>query len=288
MPSRPRISIAIPSKNRPNDIRRCLASIADQSVGADQVIVIDQSTQPYELAAGTNLLHDYNPHLSGLTAARNRAVDLAHHEIVMFLDDDCELEADCLANLFDAIAAWPDAIGFNCRLSSPARTGRFTRLRNALFAHGFFETSPRARADGTISRLSGGAMAVRAHVFPLERFDENLTGYCWGEDFDFSKRASRHGAFVFAGAARIIHHASAANRASARRMIRTRWETMPYLFVKLGGGNDARNYLNFALWLLGELTVCARLRTTPPFDALLVHRKFFAGNSPTHRAEGSA
>ena len=53
MPTSMRISVVIPSKNRPAEILRCLASIYEHSPQVEEVIVVDQSSPRYELATTT-------------------------------------------------------------------------------------------------------------------------------------------------------------------------------------------------------------------------------------------
>lgn len=90
----PTLSVVIPTLNRPDVLERTLADLLKQDYPVDrwEIIVIDQSDVEVKLpsSSGVRLRHLHlTRKQSG--AARNRGVEEASGEIIVFLDDDVEI-----------------------------------------------------------------------------------------------------------------------------------------------------------------------------------------------------
>ena len=251
----PTVSIVVPSKNRPDEIARMLRSLRAQPTMPGVVIVVDQSTPRYELEPFPELLHLHEPGLSGLTAARNRGISAASGEVVLFFDDDVVVQTDCVKELASLFRNRPDVIGAQCRIHNPwdDEPQRLHRLSTRIFEQGFFNPRPSRRGSDEVPRLIDGlASAYRRKLFTLERFDEELPGYGLAEDWDFTKRAQRHGRLVVAPAAFVRHEPSAKNRYDAASYMKLRRTNILYLYRKLNAARDVRNRLWKQWWILGE------------------------------------
>jgi GT2 family glycosyltransferase len=270
------LAIVIPSKNRKDDLMRCLHSI-NQHTSPDQVVVIDQSTTPYDLSQFRTVQHVYRPDLSGLTAARNCALQFVRCEYILFLDDDTEVLNDCVLLLKREFSKRPTAAGFGCPTIERWSLTSFSYvLSETIFRRGFFNRRPIKRARGVELRvLPGCAMAVRTDVLAQERFDEVLTGGALGEDFEFSIRARRHGRLWQCESARIRHYGSEQNRPSREKERREAWANNLYFFDKLEAGSFGWNRLWLIVWMMGESIRWIRLGMgLPPFAHALKHRLF--------------
>jgi glycosyltransferase involved in cell wall biosynthesis len=99
----PAISVVIPTYRRPALLRRCLQSLADQDLAADEfeVVVVDDGsgdqTTDVLATATPNVRGLAQPRNAGPAAARNRGFDAARGDIVLFLDDDIAAAPDLLA-----------------------------------------------------------------------------------------------------------------------------------------------------------------------------------------------
>jgi glycosyltransferase involved in cell wall biosynthesis len=102
--STPRISVLIASHDRPELLRACLASLAEQTLERSDfevVLVDDGSREPVvpavvdELADRLQIVGVRIRH-SGRAAAKNLAVMLARAPLVLFFDDDDRAAPDCL------------------------------------------------------------------------------------------------------------------------------------------------------------------------------------------------
>jgi len=115
MISAPHISVVICTRDRPDDARRCLKSLAGVAYPHWDIALIDQSTdlRTRDVARGfaRSLPHLAYHHTNevGLSRARNKGVAATGGEIVAFLDDDCTVPPDWLERMAAAFARHPDA-----------------------------------------------------------------------------------------------------------------------------------------------------------------------------------
>src|SRR5512147_2834293 len=90
---RPTISILVCTRNRPEDLRRCLDSIFANSFTDYELLVVDQSddgTTADYLGGITDPRLRWIPTDSrGLARARNIAIQNAQTGLLAFTDDDC-------------------------------------------------------------------------------------------------------------------------------------------------------------------------------------------------------
>jgi GT2 family glycosyltransferase len=245
-----RLSLIIPTKDRPQEILRCLDSVYEHSPEIAEVVVVDQSSAPYQLAARPGLVHLYRPDLSGLTAARNAGVTAASGDIVLFIDDDCLFRSDVAAQTLAEFAAHPDIVGVQAVIVDKDYLP--PPISSRVFEHGFFDVN-RFGDPSDLRRMAGGGFAFPKSLFERERFDEDgLQGYCYGEDYDFSLRARRWGRLVLAEKTRVEHCPSPNNRFDRKRAFRTRWKNLNYIYAKLRSQTGPADRFWHLWWALGE------------------------------------
>lgn len=90
VPAAPRVSVVIPTRERPDDLARCLESLARPENSRHEVIVVDNApvtTRTAAVAARFGVRHVVEPK-PGIDNARNAGVAVARHDIVAFIDDD--------------------------------------------------------------------------------------------------------------------------------------------------------------------------------------------------------
>ena len=269
------ITAVIPTRNRPQDLGRAVASICGQSRVPDELLIIDQSPDDASRRhieallkdAGTSIDVDYvhDPAIPGLVAAKKVAVSRAHGDVVCFLEDDVVLEPAYLREIERGFAENPDMVG-SCGIVTdlpplpPFYFSLFHFFHRGIFhdsrvgVHGVVKGSglPLIRSD----YLSGGLSAYRKEVFARVPFDvEN--GFFALEDIDFSTRAAQ----VFGPRlhinpnARLAHHMSPVNRAAlgARQERKVREFVV---FYKKRRGESARA-AHLALLVVGLLLEAA-------------------------------
>ncbi len=115
MTSSPSISVVIPTRDRPDDLQRCLESLTRVAYSRWNVLVVDQSdsARTREVADGFAAALPYlrygHPGHTGLCRARNEGIAGTDGEVVAFLDDDCTVEEDWLQGIAHAFARYPGA-----------------------------------------------------------------------------------------------------------------------------------------------------------------------------------
>lgn len=100
-----KISIVIPTYNRPNLLNRCLSSLLTQDIGPEYEIIVvsdglDEASQKAIAAFGSKVIKHFELEThKGPAAARNLGVQKSSGELIMFTDDDT-LPTDTWANAF--------------------------------------------------------------------------------------------------------------------------------------------------------------------------------------------
>jgi glycosyltransferase involved in cell wall biosynthesis len=115
----PRVSVVIPTRDRPELLVRAIRSVVDQAYAGEIecVVVFDQS-EPHEvdvqLATRRVLRVIRNDRTPGLAGARNAGVLIAKGELVAFCDDDDEWLPGKLAAQVEVFRANPMAVTVAC------------------------------------------------------------------------------------------------------------------------------------------------------------------------------
>ncbi|MEJ2648322.1 MAG: glycosyltransferase family 2 protein [Sedimentisphaerales bacterium] len=100
-----KLSLIVPTYNRPKDIMRLLRNLNLQIRKPDEVIIVDASeTTETELVVESNMKGyaypvSYYRHEKGLTRQRNFAIDKTQYDIIGFSDDDAIFEPDYLEKI---------------------------------------------------------------------------------------------------------------------------------------------------------------------------------------------
>jgi glycosyltransferase involved in cell wall biosynthesis len=217
---RPTTTAVICTRNRVDDLRRVLTSLAWQTLGCTEVIVVDDSDTTQRATVDTvcatagvpvDVLRKDQP---GLTASRNLAIRHTTGEVTMFFDDDVVLHPHYVERMLDVFASSPDVVGAGGSIDDDHEYG-WQRLRAMLmlpgrkagkvYPSGWSTQSPRSRS-GPVEHLIGCNMAYRTEVLRQYRFADDFMGYALGEDLELSHRLHLDGhRLVSVGDARCWH-----------------------------------------------------------------------------------
>jgi glycosyltransferase involved in cell wall biosynthesis len=104
------ISIVIPYYNQPNELRLALDSISKQTHKNIEVIIVDDGSKERlkieDLRFKIKLVRQEN---RGAPSARNRGLELAKGEYIIFWDADVIAKPEMLENMYYALQAHPEA-----------------------------------------------------------------------------------------------------------------------------------------------------------------------------------
>ena len=225
------LTAVIPTRNRPDDLGKAVASVIVQTRLPDELIIVDQSpgNESRQLVERITsevdkmrLVYVHDQRISGLVDAKRAAATQAKGEIVCFLEDDVVLETDFLEQIERTFYDYPEAVGC-CGIvtNMPSQPMGYHFLFH-LFHRGIFKDrriglyekfQGRGHPLVPSAMLSGGLSAWRRDVFSVVPFDV-INGFHMLEDIDFSTRVEKYfGPRLYINPnARLAHYSSPVNR----------------------------------------------------------------------------
>jgi GT2 family glycosyltransferase len=212
---RPTVTVCIPTRGRPDELARALASIEGSTYPVAQVVVSD------DLADGVAevVCRDAPVEVDyvrgpgrGVGANRNRAVAEARSEIVAFLDDDGVLLPDFLETAVGRMRTGEQRYGAGRVIVS----GRSLTERGELvsvFDQTFLgHQAKRYESDEGLRSISLNAVILPAQMFAEVRFDPQLVyGY---EEVDLASRAAGLGYVIVDCPRAVNYHESPLDKGS--------------------------------------------------------------------------
>jgi GT2 family glycosyltransferase len=244
---RVRFSVVIATKGRPGDLRQTLASLARCDPAPGETIVVDgdpaRSAEAVAASAENGLPVRYVHSAPGLTRQRNEGVRHARGEIVVFLDDDVDLDGQLFAALERGYAE-PNVVGATGRVleAGVRRFGnKLSPVRRLLLAGGREGTMTsfgyprrllRNDRESDVEFMQGCLMSGRRDAVARVGFDERLRGYALAEDEDFSYRLSRLGRVRYLPDAVVRHKNTGFRSSRSRQFNRDVVVNRAYLFRK--------------------------------------------------------
>jgi GT2 family glycosyltransferase len=211
-PANPQVgwSVIVPTYDRPRQLARCVAALAqlEPPAGGFEVIVVNDGGEEPDAhlrlaAAGvaTSIRFVSQAH-TGPGAARNYGARVAIGTWMAFTDDDCEPEPDWLRAFERALAVCPDALvgGMNLNAVTDSIFSEASQLL-ASFVAGWFDGAARERFF-----TSNNIAVPRGRFFEAGGFDAGF-GTNAGEDREFCDRWSAQGRASVYVADAIVHHA---------------------------------------------------------------------------------
>ena len=116
----PAISILVCTRNRPEDVRRCVPTILANRFGDFELLVVDQSdgaeTADFLESTGDARVRYLPSRTRGLARARNIALLNARAPLVAFTDDDCIIDECWIGALVEEFGQHPEIQGLYGRV----------------------------------------------------------------------------------------------------------------------------------------------------------------------------
>ena len=257
------IAFIVPTKDRPDDIRRMLSSLDAQTRRPDQIIIVDASKNPIAKVvnefASLNIYYNRWSKKPSAAGQRNYGVQFLQDDIalVCFFDDDQILYPDAIETM---VAFWEAEINGEHGLSRIGATSFFdanwkdarsVRLKNSRLSEklGLYKRKPGCVAASgwqslyygavkgktlDVEWISSQAIVLQRHLLKEFRFDEFFKGYSYLEDLDFSYSISRNYRIVVVAEAKFDHAHSLYGRQSAYEFGRAEVRNRKYIVKKHG------------------------------------------------------
>ena len=196
----PSCSVIITTCDRPDQLRRSIASVIGQTVHPTELIVVDDCSvipveDPVRERGGFEIHYHRLMERSGASAARNAGATLAHGEIIMFLDDDDVWEPPKIETQLGIFDMHPEAGTVYTGMLSVDDTDR-GRVLHASSGHLSGETWPQILFRNFVGPTS--AVAIRAPLFRrVGGFDQQLKAL---QDYDLWLRLCMAAPVLYDGA----------------------------------------------------------------------------------------
>ncbi len=186
-------SILIPVRDDSGQLETCLAGLASQADPSGyEVVLVDDGSR---VAVSPDRWRDHVPSIRvirqerlGVAAARNRGIEEAEGEIIVFVDSDVLVGPDFLTRVMRAVDENPGDAAFQIGLSSGR--GNLTERMEGLRLRATLRTV--VRPDGHIAYANTSAFAIRKASLPAGR-DVFDPGAVRGEDTLLLAWQLRHG-----------------------------------------------------------------------------------------------
>lgn len=239
---KPSVSIIIATYNREEPLIRALKSVLAQEYKHCEVIVVNQTekhtpeTKKYleSVAEKIQLIHQTEP---SLTKARNKGLNHASAEIIIFVDDDVELPPNFIEEHVNSYTH-PEVAAVAGKINEAGRTEYPDANKCKDQTTDWWYITFQLEKEGPIARVSGANMSFRTDVLKkIGVFDEKIQGVAWGEETDVSFRVRKEGYTIWFNPQAQLTHFSApegGTREAARdvSLNPTLYQNQAYLFFK--------------------------------------------------------
>lgn len=237
------ISIVICTYNRAESLRRTLQTCCDLIIPKGvtwELLVVDNNSTDHTkqecaaFVARLPLRYVFEPR-QGKSFALNRGIDSSSGEVVLFTDDDVDIDSKWMAEIVSAVQRHPEAAFFGgkvlpCWVIPPPEwivksLGQLPPIVHV--DRGEHEkVVSKALAEGGSYLFVGANLAFRRRVFDsglrfCERIgpaggDDTLGGNLRGEEIDFEERVLESGAVGFYVPSAVVYHRHAPHRLTER------------------------------------------------------------------------
>lgn len=206
------ISVIIPTMERPVALERTISNILKSTVVPRQIVVVDQSIKEENRKANIELknivpneiefIYEYQS-IPSLTMARNRGFEFANEEIIVYSDDDIDVDITTFENILNEMQDKNIAMiaGLDHEMMTSSNlfgyfwgTKSFRKRNKGYVMPSMVGRFPKKINVGTKTEWAMGFFFVvrksLLHSWNI-KWDEKLTSYAYAEDLDFSYSYSK-------------------------------------------------------------------------------------------------
>lgn len=254
----PSVSVVVCTRDRPSDLRRCLASLLACGPRAAEIIVVDNAPSTdatFDVVRAFPQVRYLREPCPGLSHARNAGARAASGEVVAYTDDDVEVRPDWIGSLARPFA--DPSVACVTGIVVPADLGSDAACIFEFDIGGFGREFSVRRFDASFLRRTwwqspdvwqigaGANMAIRRSAFArVGLFDTRLGAGASGcsEDSELWFRLLRAGLLCHYDPGVVVFHHHRADRGSLARQLRayTRGHVVA-LFVQFGQDRQLRH-----------------------------------------------
>jgi GT2 family glycosyltransferase len=253
----PRLSVIIPTYNRPDYLRATVDQLVHQDFADFELLIIDQSPDRAPTQCSDPRVHHHYVPLIGPLAGINQGVARARGEIILILNDDVRLGGrDFLDAHLDCYRD-PKVGGVGGRVVDRVLRPNTRRTQCKIDWAGRTVENLTGNVGCSLQSVGGTNMSFRAEVFRrIGEFDTGYTGTALLGETDFATRARAAGwTLMFAPRACLVH--LSAPRGGVR--------TDPL-------ATECSRFRNTAYYVVKHRGIVGLLPFVPAFSAIAVKR----------------
>lgn len=198
-----RVGVVIPTRNRPRNISKLLVSIEKSTLHPSLCVIVDSSSERYELPECSFNFLFVNPGITGQVNQRNYGFNIINQysniEYIFVLDDDIELDrfaiSEALIGINKYLLSDDKFVGFSLNiknLPSSATCAKkillFTRKPGVVLKSSFNTALSNISCDFECDWVSGGAAVWRKDFICKNPNDYPFLGKAYGEDLYYCSK----------------------------------------------------------------------------------------------------
>jgi glycosyltransferase involved in cell wall biosynthesis len=217
-----RVTVAIITKDRPDQLERCLRSLVKQTDKKFNVLIVDSSSSKNtkkivdSFKKKLNIRYFFENKL-GYSNARNRVLQEAKCDILVFTDDDCEATSNWIESIIKAHKEFPGAVAIQGWGISKPSNGAISIIAQFNRESGFKENIKRRKdfffnfnnhfldKPSTILLLGTKNASLKIAIIRKLKLKFN-TNTIHAEDFEFSKQLLSKGQKIMFYPAILVYH----------------------------------------------------------------------------------
>ena len=273
-------SAAIPTKNRPEELRHCIRQILKQKIKPEKIIVLDDGDLQKKdlidfLGSESHRLVFHKKRNKGLISSLNLAPQLCETPWLLLLDDDIYLQEDFMEKMENAVQNYhrknylaglagyplvPNQKKFSIRRILRKAAEKLFMMNGGVegtfLPSGFccdYGNGHHPEKPYRVQHVPGGLGLWRKSVLLKFRYDQNYKDYAYGNDKEFAYRVSRKHHLVCVPGAEAIHDKSPESRISLYRLGRMKTGHQYYFYHRV----FRKNILSplFFWWSMGGMVL---------------------------------
>lgn len=198
-----KVSVAIITRYRANDLKECLESLSYQAKQAYEVIVVDNGPS-LETSGVVKEAKKFLPikyvveSRVGVPYARNKALKVAKGEVIAFCDDDCILDKRWLEQI---------ELAFRKKPRGQFLVGKSENYYpQNIFAQASFFFYKKWRRESVAFDTKNGAFEREPVLKSKIRFDNKFALFGCGEDVDFGEKLIEKGMKICYWPRMVVYH----------------------------------------------------------------------------------
>jgi len=255
-----KISIIIPNYNGKSFLKECLDSIKNQNYPNYDITVIDNASEDGSVEfirknyPEVNLITN-NTNL-GFAAAVNLGIDSSSNEYVLILNNDTQLDVECISNLYKCIKNEKSVFAVTSKMiqyhdhSKMDDAGDEYTLMGWTKRVGYGKSPDKYnKKRETFSACAGASLYKKTILDKIGYFDENFFAYL--EDVDISYRARIYGYKCIYCPKAVVYHVGSASSGSRYNEFKIKLAARNNVYLAYKNMPWPQLTLNFIFLLIG-------------------------------------